>query len=141
MTTCSGSGYEGFFKNQQDEGLLQLLDYLSHFPPLQEGGCWPGMLGQKVGSVIAARLLAVSCLRHHPTVSLVHFLASISSQLRHLQDLSHFRDLSSSQELHILLFGPPSFFPRPLLSSTPYFLARQDSLFPSPNSYVHQHKA
>lgn len=115
MTTHRGSGYWGLFKNQQDESFCNYLIIFHAFRPylpasLQGGGCWPGMLGQKVGSIIAAWLLTINCPRHHQPVSLVHPPASISSQLPGLQDLPHFRDLSSSQELHLLLFRPSSFF-------------------------------
>lgn len=113
MTTRSGSGYWGLFKNEQDESFCNYLiifhTFHPYLPPLQGGGCWPRMLGQKVRSIPAAWLLTISSLGHHQAVSLVHSLASISSQFPDLQDLLHFQDLSSSQELH-LLFGSPSFF-------------------------------
>ena len=139
MTSPSRSGYWGLLKNQWDESFCNTLiifhTFHPYLPSLQWDGWWPGMLKQKAGSVVAAWLLAVTCLGHPQPVSLAHAMASISSQLPDLQDLSHLQDLSSSKELHLLLFKAPFFFPKPLLASTLYFLAHQDSLSPQPKQF------
>lgn len=130
MTTHSGSGYWGLFKKPDESFWNYLIVFHTFLPSLQGGGCWPGMLGQKVGSVPAAWLLISTCLGHHQPVSLVHPLVSISLQFPDLQNLPYLQDLSSSQELHLVLLRSPFFFPRPLLSGNPLFFGMPTLTFP-----------
>lgn len=102
------------------------------FPSLQEGCCWCGEAGHKILLFSIVALLVASGLRHHwPRALGTPWHLSPCLYLIS-QIFPYFPDVSSSQDLFLLL-GPPSLRYPHLLASA-LLSGNQASRFSSPNS-------
>lgn len=121
MTTWGVSRYWDLFKNQHNGRFRYCLIIFHTVHPhllfLQGRGCWPQMLSRTLGPSLLPVCSPVSAITSH-WFWFIPWLPSYP-QLSNLQDLSHFKDFSTSQELHLFLFGSPSSMSRPLPPGTP----------------------
>lgn len=114
--------FTAWLLNQHDGSFCKYLIIFHTFHPyllfLQGRGCWPQMLSRKLGPSLMHGCSPVSGITNQ-WFWCIPWLPSYP-QLSNLHDLSHFKDFSSNQELHLFPFGSPSLVSRTLPPGTPY---------------------